>query len=281
MKSLKAQDRSLYFVIGKVLLYIWVLFIIFVLGWIVLASLKTNQELFEGFWKLPASLQWENYKTAWIQSDLMSYFLNSVFVVTLSVVGIVMVSAPAAYVLSRYKFFGRETITVSFIIGIGIPFQAVLIPIYILLMKLGLINTFTGLITVYIALSLPFTIFILTGFFQTLPKAVEEAAAMDGASENTIFWRVMLPMARPGLITVTILNAVSLWNEFLLAKAYIGLNSKYTLSVGLYQFYQSMQYNSNWVALFAGVVIVIFPILIFFLWLSDHIIEGMTAGSGK
>ena len=91
----------------------------------------------------------------------------------------------------------------------------------------------------------------------------------------------MLPMARPGLITVTILNAVSLWNEFLLAKAYINVNDKYTLSVGLYQFYQSMQYNSDWVSLFAGVVIIIFPILIFFLWLSDRIIEGMTAGSGK
>lgn len=278
---MKTQDRSIFFVVGKILLYIWVLFILFVLGWIVLASLKTNQELFEGFWKLPSSLQWENYKVAWVQSDLMSYFLNSVFVVTLSVVGIVLVSAPASYVLSRYVFKGRETITIAFIIGIGIPYQAVLIPIYILLMKIGLINTLTGLIVVYVALSLPFTIFILTGFFQTLPNEVEEAAAIDGASENTIFWRVMLPMARPGLITVTILNAVSLWNEFLLAKAYINVNAKFTLSVGLYQFYQSMQYNSNWVALFAGVVIIIFPILIFFLWLSDRIIEGMTAGSGK
>ncbi|MEK4485995.1 carbohydrate ABC transporter permease [Psychrobacillus sp. FSL H8-0484] len=278
---MKSNDRSILLVIGKALLYIWVIFILFVLGWIVLASLKTNQELFDGFWKLPETLQWGNYYTAWVQSDLASYFFNSVIVVTVSVLGIVLVSAPAAYVLSRFKFFWKEPLTLLFVIGIGIPYQAVLIPIYLLLLKTGLINSHLGLIIVYVALSLPFTIFILTGFFQTLPAEVEEAAAIDGASANTVFWKVMLPMARPGLITVTILNAVSLWNEFLLAKAYINVNDKYTLSVGLYQFYQSMQYNSDWVSLFAGVVIIIFPILIFFLWLSDRIIEGMTAGSGK
>lgn len=278
---MKTNDRSILLVIGKTLLYIWVIFILFVLGWIMLASLKTNQELFNGFWRLPETLQWGNYYKAWVQSDLASYFLNSVIVVTVSVLGIVLVSAPAAYVLSRFKFFWKEPLTLFFVIGIGIPYQAVLIPIYLLLLKTGLINSHVGLIIVYVALSLPFTIFILTGFFQTLPAEIEEAAAIDGASANTVFWKVMLPMARPGLITVTILNAVSLWNEFLLAKAYINVNAKYTLSVGLYQFYQSMQYNSDWVSLFAGVVIIIFPILIFFLWLSDRIIEGMTAGSGK
>lgn len=278
---MKSNERSIFLTIGKVLLYIWVIFILFILGWIILASLKTNQELFEGFWKLPESLQWGNYRTAWVQSDLASYFINSVIVVTISVIGIVIVSAPASYVLSRFNFFWKEPLTLSFIIGIGIPFQAVLIPIYLLLLKIGLINSHLGLIIVYVALSLPFTIFILTGFFQTLPADVEEAAAIDGASANRIFWKVMLPMARPGLITVTILNTVSLWNEFLLAKAYINVNDKYTLSVGLYQFYQSMQYNSDWVSLFAGVVIIILPILIFFMWLSDRIIEGMTAGSGK
>jgi len=275
------SDRSILLTLSRAFLYIWVLFILFLLGWIILASLKTNQELFEGFWKLPASLQWENYHTAWINSDLMSYFFNSLFVVSISVIGIVAVSAPASYILSRFKFRGKEPLTIAFILGIGIPYQAVLIPIYLLLLNIGLINTLSGLIVVYVALSLPFTIFILTGFFTTLPNDIEEAARIDGASANTIFWKVMLPMARPGIVTVIILNAVGLWNEFLLAKAYINVNDKYTLSVGLYQFYQSMQYNSDWVSLFAGVVIIVLPILVFFLWLSDRIIEGMTAGSGK
>ncbi|MEH7083519.1 carbohydrate ABC transporter permease [Neobacillus drentensis] len=278
---MNSNGHSVWSALGKTFIYVWTLFILFILGWIVLASLKTNRELFEGFWSLPDSFQWSNYYTAWVQSDLASYFFNSLLVVTISVLGIVLVSAPAAYVLSRYNFIGREFLTNAFVIGIGIPYQAVLIPIYLLLIKIGLINSFIGLIIVYIALSLPFTIFILTGFFQSLPSDVEEAAIIDGASENAVFWKVMLPMARPGLVTVMILNAVGLWNEFLLAKAYMNVNEKYTLSVGLYQFYQSMQYNSDWVSLFAGVVIIIFPILIFYLWLSDKIIEGMTAGSGK
>lgn len=275
------KERSILLTIGKSLLYIWAFFIIFVLGWIILSSLKTNQELFSSFWKLPETLQWGNYKKAWVQSDLASYFLNSVIVVCVSVVGIVLVSAPASYVLSRFTFWGRGFLTNSFILGIGIPFQAVLIPIYFLLVKIGLINSLMGLIIVYVAIQLPFTIFILTGFFQTLPRDTEESAAIDGASANTIFWKIMLPMARPGIVTVTILNAVTLWNEFLFAKAYMTQNVNYTLSVGLYQFYQSMQYNSDWVGLYAGVVIIVIPILVFFMWLSSWIIEGMTAGSSK
>lgn len=278
---MKQKERSILLKIGKLFLYIWAFFIVFVLGWIILSSLKTNQELFDSFWSLPETFQWENYRKAWIQSDLVSYFLNSVIVVLVSVIGIVLVSAPASYVLSRFQFFGRRFLTGSFILGIGIPFQAVLIPIYFLLVKIGLINSLTGLIVVYVAIQLPFTIFILTGFFQTLPNDIEESASMDGASDNTIFWKVMLPMARPGLVTVTILNAVTLWNEFLFAKAYMTENVNYTLSVGLYQFYQSMQYNSDWVGLYAGVVIIVIPILVFFMWLSSWIIEGMTAGSGK
>lgn len=277
----KRKERGLLLKLGRLFLYLWALFILFVLGWIILSSLKTNQELFESFWKLPESLQWENFKTAWIQSDLAAYFINSVIVVVVSVVAIVLVSAPASYLLSRYKFFGRDFVTGSFILGIGIPFQAVLIPIYLLLAKIGLINSLPGLIMVYIAIQLPFTIFILTGFFKTLPQSIEESASIDGAPANTIFWKIMLPMARPGLVTVVILNSVTLWNEFLFAKAYMTENVNYTLSVGLYQFYQSMQYNSDWVGLYAGIVIIVIPILVLFMWLSSRIIEGMTAGSGK
>ncbi|MFC4802184.1 carbohydrate ABC transporter permease [Neobacillus sp. GCM10023253] len=267
--------------LGKGFVYLWALFILLLLFWVFLSSLKTNQELFTSIWSWPKEFQWGNYYTAWIQSDLASYFLNTIFVVTLSVIGIVAVSAPAAYVLSRIGFKGREFITNSFVIGIGIPYQAVLIPIYLVLLKLGIINTLFGLIVVYVALSLPFSIFILTGFFNTLSTEIEEAAAIDGATANQTFWKIMLPMARPGIITVVTLNAVGLWNEFLLAKAYINVDDKYTLSVGLYQFYLSMQYNSDWVGLLAGVIIVITPILLFYFWLSDRVIEGMTAGSGK
>ncbi len=267
--------------LAKGFIYFWIIFILFIFGWLLLASLKVDQELLSSFWSWPESFQWGNYHFAWINSNLVGYFINSVIVVLISILGIVILSAPAAYILSRIPFKGRNLITSSFIIGIAIPHQAILIPLYLLLIKIGLINSLTGLVIVYIVYSLPFTIFILTGFFSTISFEVEEAAAIDGASPNRTFWQIMLPMARPGIITVIILNGVGLWNEFLFAYTFLNSGNKFTLSVGLYKFYETMEYNSNWSSLYAGVVIVILPILIFYIWMSNRIIEGMTAGSSK
>lgn len=267
--------------ISKGFIYFWIAFILLIFGWLLLASLKTDRELLSSFWSIPEKLQWGNYEYAWISSNLIGNFMNSIIVVTISIIGIVVLSAPAAYVLSRITFRGREFITTSFIIGIAIPHQAILIPLYLMLIKIGLINSLTGLILVYVVYSLPFTIFILTGFFSTISLEIEEAAAIDGASPNRTFWQIMLPMARPGIITVIILNGVGLWNEFLFAYTFLNSGGKFTLSVGLYKFYETMEYNSNWASLYAGVVIVIIPILAFYIWMSGRIIEGMTAGSSK
>nr|WP_309099019.1 carbohydrate ABC transporter permease [Fredinandcohnia onubensis] len=278
MKNVLYKSAS---IISKGFLYFWAIFILLIFAWVLLSSLKTDQELLSNFWAMPESLQWGNYIFAWINSNLFAYFINSVIVVIVSLIGLVAVSAPAAYVLSRTKFRGRGLITTSFIIGIAIPHQAVLIPLYLLLIKLGFIDSLIGLIIVYIAYSMPITIFILTGFFSTISLEVEEAAALEGASPNRTFWKIILPMARPGIITVLIINGVGLWNEFLFAYTFLNSGEKLTLSVGLYKFYQTMEYNSNWSSLYAGVVIVIIPILLIYLWLSGRIIEGMTAGSGK
>lgn len=277
---MKVFSRSIS-VLTKAFIYLWTLFIIFLFLWVILASLNTNQGFLSSFWSFPEHFQWHNYYDAWINANLSRYFLNSVLVVAVSIIGIVILSAPAAYILSRVFFKGRGVITSFFIIGIGIPHQAVVIPLFLMLVKLGLLNSLPGLIIVYIAYSLPFSIFILIGFFSTISSDIEESAAIDGASANRTFWQIVLPIARPGIITVTILNGVGLWNEFLFAYAYLSSGDKYTLPVGLYNFYETMQQNSNWVTLYAGVVIVVIPILVFFLWLSDRIIEGMTAGSGK
>ncbi|WP_130859613.1 carbohydrate ABC transporter permease [Gracilibacillus phocaeensis] len=267
--------------LSKAFVYIWVGFILFVFFWVFLASIKTDQELLSDFWTLPSNFQWSNYVFAWINSNLAAYFFNSIIVVLVSIIGLIIISSPAAYILSRVKFKGRGFITISFIIGIAVPHQAILIPLYLLMVNMGLINSLTGVIIVYIVYSLPFTIFILTGFFSTISSEVEEAAAIEGATPNQTFWKIVLPMIRPGIITVVILNGVGLWNEFLFAYTFLNSGEKYTLSVGLYKFYQTMEYNSNWVSLYAGVVIIIIPILLFYLWLSGRIIEGMTAGSGK
>jgi ABC-type glycerol-3-phosphate transport system permease component len=267
--------------LGGALVWLWAAFIVFVFVWLVFSSVKDNRELFSNMWSLPSHLQLENYKTAWSAADLTTAFRNSVVVVTASVFAIVAVSAPASYVLSRIPFKGASLITTYFIVGIGIPVEVILIPLFTMMARMRLVNSLWGLGLVYVSLSLPFTIYLLTGFFRSLPIELEEAAAIDGAGPFLTFFRVMMPLARPGLVTAAVLNAVGLWNEYLLALVLLNDNAKYTLSLGILNMYASMRYTSNWVGLFAGVVIVVLPVALIYAWLSNRIIEGLTLGSGK
>jgi len=263
------------------ILILWTAFIIFSFIWIVMSSFKSNKELFGNAWALPTALHFENYVKAWSVVRMGSYFVNSLVVVTASVALIIILSAPAAYALSRIPFPGRELISNTFIAGMGVPFQVLLVPLFILLTRIHLVDTLPGLVVVYVALSLPFTIFLLTGFFRSLPSELEDAAAIDGAGEIQIFYRVMLPLASPGIITASIFNFIALWNEYMLALVMINDQNKRTIGLGLYALQGSMQYTSDWVGLFAGVVIVMVPTFILFVIMSERVIEGITLGATK
>jgi len=273
--------RALPRVPATTVLVLWTAFTIFAFLWIVMSSFKGNQELFASAWSLPTTLHFENYVKAWSVVRMGDFFLNSLVVVSISTAAIVAVSAPASYVLSRVPFPGREVVSNTFIIGMGVPYQLLLVPLFILLTRIKLVDTLPGLITVYVALSLPFTVFLLTGFFRSLPSELEDSAAIDGASEYQIFYRVMLPLASPGIITAAIFNFIGLWNEYMLALVMINDQDKRTLSLGLYSLQGSMQYTADWVGLFAGVVIVMVPTLILFVVLSERVIEGITLGATK
>ncbi len=262
-------------------LLLWTAFTIFAFVWIVVASFKDNRELFANAWALPSALHWENYEKAWRIARMGDYFLNSLVVVSISTALIVAVSAPAAYVLSRIAFRGRELVTNTFIAGMGVPYQVLLVPLFVLLTQIKIVDTLPGLMVVYVALSLPFTVFLLTGFFRSLPSELEDAAAIDGASEYQVFYRVMLPLASPGIITAAIFNFIGLWNEYMLALVMISDQEKRTLSLALYGLQGSMQYTADWVGLFAGVVIVMVPTFILFVVLSERVIEGITLGATK
>jgi ABC-type glycerol-3-phosphate transport system permease component len=259
----------------------WSLFTIFALSWIVLASFKTSREIFREPFKLPAEIQWENYVNAWNSVRLGEYFLNSVIVVTISLILLLAVSAPAAYALSRFKFRGVAIITTVYIVGIGIPYPLLFIPLFGLLAALRVINTLPGLILVYVALSIPFTVFLLTGFFATLPRELEEAALIDGCSNWQTFRKVMLPLAAPGLLTAAIFNGIGLWNEYQLALVFVNNPDNRTLSLGLYSMQNAMQYTGDWPGLFAGVVIVMVPTILLFIILSERMISGITMGAVK
>lgn len=265
-------------------LCLWALLTISIFLWLFNGSLKSNTEVFASPWALPSDpLQTgpANYVTAWTTANMGRYFLNSVLVTTVSVVITVAVSAPAAYALSRVEFLGRTALNYYFIAGMGLPFQLILVPLYVLLVQVGLVNSLIGLTLTYVGVSIPFTILLLTGFFRSLPTELEEAGAIDGASEFVIFWRIMMPIATPGLFTAAIFNFVITWQEFLLAQLLINSDQNRTLPVGLLNLRQTMQYGAEWSAMFAAVLIVVVPSFIVFVALSERIMAGLTLGAGK
>jgi len=267
-----------------VIMSLWAAGTIFIFLWLFNGSLKSNVQLFGDPWGIaedPLGTGIDNYVRAWTTASMGQYFANSVLVTTVAVVLTVAVSAPAAYVLSRINFAGNTALTYYFIAGMGMPFQLILVPLYVLLVQTGMVNTLTGLVIVYVGVSIPFTILLLTGFFRSLPGELEEAAAVDGTSEFGIFFRIMMPIATPGLFTAAIFNFVMIWQEFLLAQLIITSDPKRTLPVGLLNLRQTMQYNGDWSAMFAAVMIVVIPSFIVFVALSERIMTGLTLGTGK
>lgn len=226
----------------------------------------------------------ENFSRAWSQARLGEYFLNSVIVTTVSVAGILVLGAMAGYALSRFFHpLGRIAYWL-FLAGLMIPAQLSIIPLFFELRSLGLLNSLAGLILVYIANGLPFAVFILAGFFRGLPRMFYEAALMDGCSETSAFWRVILPLARPGLVTVAIFQFIGIWKEYFSAFMFLsggGPEGARTLPLALANLAITSQYRTDYGMLFAGLVIVALPILVVYVLLQKHLIKGITAGALK
>lgn len=264
-----------------VILGLWSLFTVFSILWVIASSFKTNRDLFTAVWSLPSALNFDNYIKAWTTVKMGQYFSNSLIVVLTSVFIVLFLSAPVSYILTRVKFKGSSVLLLIFIAGIGIPVQLLYIPLFILLTQIGVINSLWGLGLLYVSLSIPFTVFILSGFFASLPKELEEAATIDGCSDFQVYWKVLLPLASPGLITAAIFNFIFLWNEYQIALVFINDPDLRTLPLGLYALSNAMQYTGDWVGLMAGVVIIMVPTIILYTVLSEKMIAGITMGSVK
>jgi len=263
------------------ILGLWSAFTGFIILWVILTSLKSNRQLFTDVWALPDKLHWENYVKALFAVEMERFFLNSLVVVLGSVFLILALSAPAAYILSRKQFKGSNLITMMYIAGIGIPLPLLFIPLFVILTTIGQNNKLTGLGILFVALSLPFSVYMLTGFFGSLPNELEEAAIVDGASDFQVFFKVMLPLATPGMITAAIFNFIFLWNEYQLALIFMNDPKLSTLSLGLYTLSNGMEYTGDWVGLMAGVVIVMVPTILLYIFLSEKMIAGITMGAVK
>lgn len=268
-------------------LLLYALIVIYPLFWVVCASLRPSAEINQNPWGLPLQPLWDNYVVAW-QGDVASgdlglaqAFVNSVVVTASSLILLLMFGAMAAYVLARYVFRGSGVLYNVFLFGMMFPVFLGVIPLYLLLNHLGLLNSFAGLVVAYVAYSLSFTIFIMTGFFKTLPSELAEAGAIDGCSHWSVFWRIMLPLARPGLITAGIFNAIGLWNEYPLALVIMTENELRTLPLAIANLAQKQHYQTNWGALFAGIVIVLIPTLVGYVLFQRRMTAGLTAGAVK
>jgi N-acetylglucosamine transport system permease protein len=262
-------------------LILWTAFSAFSLAWIIMTSFKTNKELYAGVWSLPSGLNFANYITAWNVVNLKRYFLNSVIVTFVSIVVLVFLCTPAAYVVARFKFRGSRFLNNLFIAGMGIPYQLLLIPLYRLIIDIRLNDSLFGLGLIYVTLSIPFNVFLLSGFIRSLPSELEDSAMIDGCSEIMTFWRIMFPLSQPGIVTAAILNFIFLWNEYMLALVFLTNDKRRTISLGLYSIQASMQYTADWTGLFAAVVIVMLPTVLIYVILSERIMAGITLGAVK
>lgn len=268
-------------------LLLWGLITTAPLVWALLASFKTNREFTLSPWGLPASLQWDNFARAWSDANIGRYFINSVIVVSVSVTLTMLLGAMAAYVLARYDFPGNRIVYFGFLGGLIFPVFLALVPLFFVVRNLedipligqflGL-NSYLSLALVYVAFSLPFTVFFLTAFFRTLPTSIAEAGIMDGCSHFSLFFRVMLPMARAGMISIGLFNFLGHWNQYVLPVVLMSDSDKKVLAQGLAALAINQGYRGDWTALFAGLVIALLPVLIVYILFQKQIQAGLTAG---
>jgi N-acetylglucosamine transport system permease protein len=277
--------RALSFLNGGFLLF-WGLVTTLPLLWAIGSAFKRESEFLTDPLGLPSGFQWDNFARAWTNANIGQYFINSVIVVSMSLTLTMLLGAMAAYVLARYDFPGNRIIYFGFLIGLVFPVFLALVPLFFIVRNtanipiignvLGL-NSFISLAIVYAAFSMPFTVFFLTAFFRTLPRSIEEAGIVDGCSHFSLFFRVMLPMAKPGIISLALFNFLGHWNQYVLPVVLMSQDHR-VLAQGIAQLAINQGYRGDWTALFAGLVIALLPILIVYIIFQKKIQAGLTAG---
>lgn len=273
-------------------LLLWGAMVLLPLLWAVASSFKTDAEISRDPIALPTGLHWENFSNAWTTGRIGELFLNTVLVVTGGVVLTMLFGSMVAYVLARYPFPGNRAIYWLFVAGLTLPIFLALVPLYQVVANLGAtipflgLNSYVMLILVYVAYSLPFTVFFMHSFFRTLPTAIAEAAVVDGASHTTLFFRVMLPMAKPGLISIGIFNVIGQWNQWLLPTLLMqpqsGADEKNAmLTQGLIELSVNQGYQGDYGALFAGMTIAMLPIIAVYILFQRQVQAGLTGATLK
>ncbi len=250
------------------------------LATVVLSAVRSQGDLIgQGIFTWPRHFAWSNFTHAWDTGHFAIYFRNSLLLIAIKVPLGLLFAALGAYPLAKIRFALRGTVFVFLLAGIAVPVQVTLQPLVVMLRHLGIGGTLFALLPPYLAFGMPFQVFVLRGFFRLIPDELLEAARVDGAGEWRVFWRIIIPLSRPALATLAIIDTLTTWNEFLIALVLINDENWRTVPVGLLQF--QGQFSSQYTLLMAGVLLSILPVLAVFLLLQRHFVTGLTAGAVK
>lgn len=285
---MKKDGFKLYRIFVYLALILLAISIIIPLVWLLFASLKSELELVSGNpFDLPAQLLWQNYVDAFNKAKMGDYLLNTVTVTALALIILLVVALPASYVLARFKFLGKKFFNGLFMAGLFINVNYIVLPIYLMLFKadvaLGFdffLNNIFWLAVVYAATALPFTVYLLASYFRTLPKAYEEAALMDGCGHFKTMTKIMIPMARPSIITVILFQFLAFWNEYVIAFTFMDKENA-TLAVGAKYLMAASKSQANHGVMYAGLVIIMLPTLILYIIVQKKLTQGMSLGGLK
>lgn len=290
-KIVHAGDR-LYKLFVYLVLSILAVLVLVPVVWVMVASVKATPEHYGNPWALPTHIHWQNFIDAWAKANMGGYMLHSVLVTGLALAILLVIALPAAYCLARFRFVGQKFLKACFMAGLFINVNYIVVPIYLMLSGgdkwlrsvLGqgvLLNNHVVVAIVYAATALPFTIYLLSSYFSTLPHDFEEAAYIDGAGYLRTMTQVIMPMAKPSIITVILFNFLSFWNEYIIIKTLVTERDQWTLPAGLLNLMQAQQSAAQYGPMYAGLVLVMLPVLILYICVQKSLTQGMTVGGLK
>lgn len=262
------------FLIGFTLIYLMPFFSA------IITALRTQDDIsLNGFWSIPETITLENFSNAWTQARVSTYLVNSFIITIPALIGTIFLSSLSAFALARYKFPGNQLIFFMYVAGTMLPFQILLLPVFLLTNKLGLYNTYGGVILIHIAFQLGFCTFVLRNFMRTLPGEIFDAARIDGASEFGIYWRIAMPLTIPAIAAITVLEFTWIFNDYLWSLILIQDDKLKPVTAGLASL--QGQFVTNWPLIVAGALLAALPTLVMFFALQRYFIGGLTLGSSK
>lgn len=274
------KEKDVKRIVTTILAGIYAVVSLYPLIWMVFQSLKSDLEFYKNQYSIPVDPKWNNYLTAWQKANLSGYYKNSVIVTAASIIIGVLVCALAAYAFSKLKFVGKKTLSVLLVIVLFLPSPMLVFPVYLICRDIGILNSYSGLVGPYVCGIIPLSMLILTSAFDGIPKELSEAAKIDGCNDYVIWWKIMMPLIKSSIATVSILAFLNVWNEYMWALVSISDKKLFTLPVGIVDL-GSKVFTYGYGPVFAGMVMTTVPIIVFYISLQDQFVKAISAGAVK